>query len=107
MNWINIPPYAPSQGGSWESMVKLFKTVLGRVMEQTRCKPSLFELQTFFTDAVGIVNDRLQLHLAISSMICALSHLRPFWDNTWPLTLLFVGCTIRGTFATITCITPR
>ena len=39
-------------------MVKLFKTALGRVMEQTRRKPSLIELQTFFTDAVRIVNDR-------------------------------------------------
>ena len=58
INWVNIPPYAPSQGGSWESMVKLFKTALGRVMEQTRRKPSLIELQTFFTDAVRIVNDR-------------------------------------------------
>ena len=47
INWVNIPPYAPSQGGSWESMVKLFKTALGRVMEQTRRKPSLTELQTF------------------------------------------------------------
>ena len=24
INWVRIPPYAPSQGGSWESMVKLF-----------------------------------------------------------------------------------
>ena len=39
-------------------MVKLFKTALGRDMEQTRRKPSLIELQTFFTDAVRIVNDR-------------------------------------------------
>ena len=43
INWVNIPPYAPSQGGSWESMVKLFKTALGRVMEQTRRKPSLID----------------------------------------------------------------
>ena len=57
INWVNIPPYAPSQGGSWESIVKLFKTFLGRVMEQTRRKPSLIELQTFFTDAVRIVRD--------------------------------------------------
>ena len=47
INWVNIPPYAPSQGRSWESMVKLFKTALGRVMEQIRRKPSLIELQTF------------------------------------------------------------
>ena len=39
-------------------MVKLFKTVLDQVMEETRRKPSLIELQTFFTDAVEIVNDR-------------------------------------------------
>ena len=58
INWIFIPPYAPSQGGSWESMVKLFKNALGRVLEQIRRKPSLIELQTFFSDAVRIVNDR-------------------------------------------------
>ena len=57
INWENIPPYAPSQGGSWESMVKLFKTALGRVTEQTRRKPSQIDLRTFFTDAVRIVND--------------------------------------------------
>ena len=58
INWLNIPLYAPSQGGSWEGMVKLFKTVLGRVVEQICQIPSLIELQTFFTDAVRIVNDR-------------------------------------------------
>ena len=57
INWVNIPPYPPSQGGSWESMVKLFKTAMSRVMEQTRRRPSLIELQTFFTDAIRIVND--------------------------------------------------
>ena len=25
ISWVNIPPYAPSQGGAWESMVKLLK----------------------------------------------------------------------------------
>ena len=53
-----IPPYAPSQGGSWESMVKLFKTALHRVLHNTRRMPSLIELQTFFSDVVRIVNDR-------------------------------------------------
>ena len=48
INLVNIPPYAPSQGGSWEVMVKLFKNALGRVLEQTRRKPTLIELQTFF-----------------------------------------------------------
>jgi len=58
INWVNIHPYASSQGGSWESMVKLFKNALGRVMEQTRRKPILIEIQTFLTDAVRMVNDR-------------------------------------------------
>ena len=31
---------------------------MGRVLEQIRRKPSLIELQTFFSDAVRIVNDR-------------------------------------------------
>jgi len=43
INWVNIS-HASSQGGNWESMVKLFKNALGRVMEQTRRKPNLIEL---------------------------------------------------------------
>ena len=58
INWVRIPPYSPSQGGSWESMVKLFKSSLGRVMGEARREPSLIELQTFVSDAVRIVNDR-------------------------------------------------
>jgi len=56
--WIRIPPYAPSQGGSWEAMVKLFKNALYQVLDNSRRKPSLIELQTFTLDAVRIVNDR-------------------------------------------------
>ena len=41
--WSRIPPYAPSQAGSWESMVKLFRRVMGEV----RRKPSLIELDFF------------------------------------------------------------
>ena len=58
VNWVNIPPYAPNQGGSWKSMVKLFKNALSRVLGESRRKPTLIELQTFFSDAVRIVNDR-------------------------------------------------
>ena len=58
INWIKIPPYAPSQGGVYETMVKLFKTALFRVLDNTRRMPSLIELQSFFTAAVRIVNDR-------------------------------------------------
>ena len=55
---IKPPPYAPSQGGSWESIVKLFKNALRRVIAETRRKPLLIKLQTFVSDAVRIVNDR-------------------------------------------------
>ena len=58
ISWVNIPPYEPSQGGAWESMVKSFKTSLTRVMNEIYRKPSLIELQTFMSDAVRIVNDR-------------------------------------------------
>ena len=58
INWVRIPPYAPSQGGSWESLVKLFKSALFKVVDNTRRMPSLIELQTFFSDAERIVNDR-------------------------------------------------
>ena len=58
INWVKIPSYAPSQGGSWEIMVKLFKNALGRVLQDVRRRPSLTELQTFVSDAVRIVNDR-------------------------------------------------
>jgi len=52
VNWVKIPPHAPSQGGSWESMVKLFKNALSRVVGEASHKPSLIELQTFVSDAL-------------------------------------------------------
>ena len=58
INWVRIPPYAASQAGSWESMVKLIKRALVQVMGEARRKPSLIELQTYVSDAIRIVNDR-------------------------------------------------
>ena len=40
-------------------MVKLYKNALSRILTNARRKPSLIELQTFTSDAVRIVNDRL------------------------------------------------
>ena len=57
-DWVRIPPYAPSQGGSWEIMVKFFRTALRQVVGHARRLPTLIELQTFTLDAVRIVNDR-------------------------------------------------
>ena len=58
INWVRIPPYAPSQGGSWKAMVKLFKTALRQVIWRARRKSTLIEMQTYASDAVRIVNDR-------------------------------------------------
>ena len=38
--------------------MKLFKDAFNRVLEQSRHKASLIEIQTFTSDAVRIVNDR-------------------------------------------------
>ena len=58
INWVEILPCSPSQGGSWESMVKIFKEAFNRVLDQSRHKPSLIAIQTFTSDAVRLVNDR-------------------------------------------------
>ena len=58
INWVRIPLHAPSQGGSWESMVKLFKNAFSRILGNARRKRAFIELQTFTSDAVRIVNDR-------------------------------------------------
>lgn len=58
VNWVRIPPYSPSQGGSWESMVKVFKKAFYQVMGDARRTLSLIELQTFISNAVRIINDR-------------------------------------------------
>ena len=47
INWVRIPPYALSQGESWEIMVKLFKTTLRQIIGHARRKPTSIELQTF------------------------------------------------------------
>ena len=57
INWVKILPYSPSEGGSWESMVKLFKEAFNHVLDQSRRKLSLIEIQIFTSDAVLVVND--------------------------------------------------
>ncbi|XP_011705951.1 PREDICTED: uncharacterized protein LOC105461167 [Wasmannia auropunctata] len=54
--WHFIPPLAPHFGGAWESMVKLFKHHLKRVVGD-----ALFtfeEFNTFTTEVEGILNSR-------------------------------------------------
>ena len=58
INWEFIPPYAPSQGGSWESMVKQIKRILQRTLDPAAHTPSLIELITFCSNAVRVVNER-------------------------------------------------
>ena len=57
-NWVRIPGYAPSQGGGWEVIVKLFKSALNKTVDTTRRMPLLIEFQTFFVDALRFVNHR-------------------------------------------------
>ena len=58
ITWRKIPPNASSRRSSYENLIKLFKTALHRVSHNARRMPFLVELQTFFSDAVPIVNDR-------------------------------------------------
>ena len=50
--------YYPSQGGSWESMVKFFKDAFNFVLDQIRSKSLLIEMQTFTSDEVRMGNHR-------------------------------------------------
>ena len=58
IRWEFIPPYAPAQGGTWESMVKQVKRILQRTLDTTTHKPNLSELITFCSNAVRVVNER-------------------------------------------------
>ena len=56
--WQFIPPYAPSQGGAWESMVKQFKLILQRILDSSKHIPNLMELITFCSNSVRVVNEQ-------------------------------------------------
>ena len=56
ISWEFIPPYSPSQGGAWESLIKVFKRTLIQVTKFPRT-PTLVELQTYICNATRIVND--------------------------------------------------
>ena len=71
INWIRISPYAPIQGGSWEIIVKLFKTTSRRIIGHARRKPTLIELKykpLCPTQLESLTIAHL-LHLAINLMI--------------------------------------
>ena len=99
INWVKIPPYSPSQGGSWESMVKLFKNALAKVLSNTRCLPSLIELQTFTSDAIRIVNDR-----PLTALSDVPNDISPFWVSSWHLISQWVLFTIKGISEKIFCL---
>ena len=58
ITWKFIPFYAPSQGGTWESLVKQNKKVIFQVLDASKQKPSLIELINYMGSAVRIVNER-------------------------------------------------
>ena len=55
--WEFIPPNSPYQGGSWESLVKVFKQTVLKTVNLTRCWPTLVELQTYISNNTRLVND--------------------------------------------------
>ena len=84
INWHFIPPYAPQQGGSWESLIKQFKIVLSSVLEKSRHKPNFNELVTYTGSAIRSVNQRPISALSDDprdfSAITPASLLTPFFD---------------------------
>ena len=56
--WEFIPPYSPSQGGAWKSLIKVFKRTLTNTVYPTERKPTIVELQTYISNVTRIVNDR-------------------------------------------------
>ena len=84
INWHFIPPYAPQQGGAWESLIKQFKIVLSSVLESSRHKPTFVELLTYTGSAVRIVNERPLVPLSDDprdfAAITPASLLTPFFD---------------------------
>ena len=58
LSWEFIPPYSPSQGGAWESMIKVFKRTLTHIANLSQKMPSFVELQTYISNATRLVNDR-------------------------------------------------
>ena len=103
VNWVRIPPNAPSLGGSGEIMVKLFKVALNKTIANTRLIPSLIELQTFVADTVRIVNDRPLT--TVSDQLHYLSPITPSFflgQHLSPNTLL-CGTMTKETFEIIFC----
>ena len=39
-SWEFIPPYSPSQGGAWESLIKVFKRTITNTVDLTQRKPT-------------------------------------------------------------------
>ena len=58
LTWEFIPPYSPSQGGAWESLIKVFKQTLLKTVNLTHRRPTLVELQTYISNTTRLVNDR-------------------------------------------------
>lgn len=67
--WSTNCPAAPHQGGSWERMVGLSKTVLNAIKAMT-CDhfPGRETLQTALTEVINVVNNRPLSHISIDPM---------------------------------------
>ena len=70
ISWEFIAPYAPAQGGAWESMVKQIKRVIFQILDSSKRKPSLIKLITYMGSAVRIVNERPLIPLSDDAKDC-------------------------------------
>ena len=70
ISWEFIAPYAPAQGGAWESMVKQIKRVIFQILDSSKRKPSLIKLITYMGSAVRIVNERPLVPLSDDAKDC-------------------------------------
>ena len=71
ISWEFITPYAPAQGGAWESMIKQIKRVIFQILDSSKRKPSLIELIIYMGSAVTIVNKRPLVPLSDDAKDCA------------------------------------
>ena len=89
ISWEFIPPYSHSQGGAWESLIKVFKRTLIQVTNKLPRTPTLVELQTYICNATRIVNYRPLTPLSDDSRdytaISPFSLLTPLDDPHTPL----------------------
>ena len=64
LTWTSIPPYSPSQGGAWESLIKVFKRTLTNTVNLIHLQTHTCGASDVHFELYTLVNDR---HLTAQS----------------------------------------